>query len=138
MYSSESWPNALDLIATIAFLSAVVFLPLLGYVFMVLDIRSYVRSLRRGLVVAARSFTGIPAWARFHTPRPIAALGLMMPCTEADVKRAYRERVKQLHPDHGGDQRRFLLLQAHFEEALAIITGQQNAHGPTYPGRHAA
>ena len=37
------------------------------------------------------------------------------------MKRAYRTRVKQLHPDRGGDQRRFLQLQAHFEEALALL-----------------
>jgi hypothetical protein len=90
---------------------------------MALDVRRHLRSLRRGLILAAHSVHGIPLWARFHTPRSIAALGLSMPCSEADLKRAYRDRVKRLHPDHGGDQRRFLLLQAHFEEALSIITG---------------
>jgi hypothetical protein len=124
---SEPWPNAVDLLATIAFLSLVLFLPLLGYVFMILDIRAYLRSLQRGLILAARTVSGIPDWARFQTPRAIAALGLRMPCSEADLKRAYRERVKRLHPDHGGDQRRFLLLQSQFEEALAILAERHDA-----------
>ena len=137
MIPSESWPNTLDLVATAAFLSLVVLLPALGYVFMVLDFRAYLRSLRRGLILAAQSFHGIPAWARHQTPRSIAALGLMMPCTVGDLKRAYRGKVMQLHPDRGGDQRRFLLLQAEFEEALAILT-QRAGTDDACSGRSAA
>jgi hypothetical protein len=122
MIPSEPWPNTLDLVATVAFLSLVVLLPAVGYVFMWLDFRAYLRSLRRGLILAAHSFRGIPAWARHQTPRSVAALGLMMPCTVDDLKRAYRSKVMQLHPDRGGDQRRFMMLQAEFEEALALLT----------------
>ena len=119
----HSWPNGVDLVATGLFLTAVLLVPAAGYVFMVLDFRAYLRSLHRGLVKLGHylPFGEVPAWARQDTPRAIAALGLQMPCTEEDLKRAYRDRGKQLHPDHGGDQRRFLLLQAHFEEALAIL-----------------
>jgi hypothetical protein len=106
-------------------------LPLAGYVFMALDIRRYLRSLRRGLILAARGFRGIPLWARYQTPRSIMAFGLMLPCTEEDVLRAYRQRVKQLHPDRGGDQRRFLHLQAQFEEALAFLASHQAMGNPT-------
>jgi len=113
--------DSIDMAAISAFLAVVLLLPLAGYVFMVLDFRAYVRSLRRSLVLATQAFSGIPAWARPFTPRAIAALGLRLPCTEEDLKRAYRQRVKLLHPDHGGDERRFLLLQAQFEEALDII-----------------
>jgi hypothetical protein len=113
--SSGSWPNAIDLTATIAFLALVVLVPAAGYVFMVLDF------------LAAHAFRGIPGWAREQTPRSIAALGLSLPCTEADLKQAYRQRVKLLHPDHGGDQRRFLRLQADFEEALAYLTSRARA-----------
>ena len=49
------------------------------------------------------------------------ALGLVMPCTAEDVLAAYRRKVKQLHPDRGGDRREFLRLQAHFEEAMAFV-----------------
>ena len=136
--SSEPWPNALDLAATIAFLTIAFLLPIAGYVFMGLDVRSYLRSLRRGLVLAARSFSGFPAWARYQTPHSVMALGLMLPCTEEDVMRAYRQRVKSLHPDRGGDQRRFLLLQAQFEEALAFVTSQHAMREPSCAGRNAA
>jgi hypothetical protein len=113
--------DPIDLAATATFLALVLLVPLAGYVFMVLDFRAYLRSLKRGLVLASQAFAGIPAWARPYTPRAIAALGLRLPCTEEDLKRAYRQRVKLLHPDHGGDERRFLLLQAQFEEALVIV-----------------
>ena len=138
MIPTEPWPNALDLVATVTFLALVFFLPALGYVFMVLDFRAYLRSLRRGLILAAQSFRGIPAWACLQTPRSVAGLGLRMPCTEEELKRAYRRRVMQLHPDRGGDQRRFLLLQAHFEEALAIVTGRCDTDEPACAGRSAA
>lgn len=125
--AAESWPNGVDLVATTLFLAAVLLVPAAGYVFMVLDFRAYLRSLHRGLVKLGHylPFGEVPAWARQDTPRAIAALGLRMPCNEEDLKRAYRDRVKQLHPDHGGDQRRFLLLQAHFEEAMAILAAAQ-------------
>jgi hypothetical protein len=117
----------IDLLATAAFLAIVILLPLAGYVFMVLDYRAYLRSLQRGLILAASAFTGMPSWARQHTPRSVAALGLRMPCTQEDLKRAYRQRVKLLHPDHGGDQRRFLLLQSQFEEAMSLVTEMERA-----------
>src|SRR3990172_6348057 len=113
--SADPWPNSLDLAVTIAFLSLALLLPALGFVFMALDLRAYLPSLRRNLALVARCVSGIPDWAYRDTPRAIAALGLRMPCTEEDLKRAYRRRVQKLHPDHGGDQRRFILLQAPFE-----------------------
>jgi hypothetical protein len=119
--TSHHWPNALDLALTCAFLAVVVILPAIGYVFMVLDIRAYLRSLRRGLISLAHGVYYLPEWARRETPPSIAALGLRLPCSEEDLKRAYRTRVKRLHPDHGGDQRRFLQLQAQFEEALTLV-----------------
>jgi hypothetical protein len=123
--SGNPWPNSLDLAVTAGFLVVFFLLPALGFVFMALDLRAYWRSLRRSLAVVGRTFTGIPDWARNDTPRSIAALGLRLPCTEEDLKRAYRVQVQRLHPDHGGDQRRFLLLQSHFEEALAIVAGHR-------------
>jgi curved DNA-binding protein CbpA len=40
------------------------------------------------------------------------------------VLRSYRKKVKRLHPDRGGDQRRFLLLQADFEQSLQYVREQ--------------
>ena len=119
--------DPLDATVIAIFVAMIILLPLAGYVFMVLDFRAYLRSLRRVVIVATQSFTTLPGWARVYTPRCIAAMGLQMPCTEEELKSAYRQKVKALHPDHGGDQRRFLILQAQFEEALAIIGERERA-----------
>ena len=116
------WPDSFDATITLAFLCAVVSLATLGYVFMVLDYRSYLRSLRRALVRVVNYLPSVPEWAKVETPRCIAALGLRMPCTEPELLHAYRSRVKTLHPDRGGDKRRFLSLQQNFEEALAYLS----------------
>jgi hypothetical protein len=118
------WPDSLDATVTLAFFGAVGLLIGLGYVFMVLDFRAYLRSLRRALVKVVRYFPDIPEWARPETPLCLTALGLRMPCNEEDLKRAYRKRVKKLHPDRGGDQKKFLRLQTQFEEALNILRQQ--------------
>lgn len=115
---SRPWPDALDAATTIGLLGLALSVVALGYVFLVLDFRAYLRSLRRALVRVVQYLPDIPAWARSETPRCLAVLGLRVPCSEEDLKRAYRQKVKKLHPDRGGDQRRFLQLQAQFEEAL--------------------
>ena len=124
MTEVEPWPNAIDLAATAVFLSLVVLLPAAGYVFMVLDIRAYLRSLRRALMIVTGYRTELPEWVRKNTPRCVLALGLTMPCTAEDVLAAYRRKVKQLHPDRGGSRREFLRLQAHFEQAMAFVEGK--------------
>jgi len=138
LISPEHWPNSLDLVVTVAFLALAVIVPAIGYVFMVLDFRAYLRSLRRGLVTITHYMSGIPDWASYETPRSIAALGLRMPCTEEDLKRAYRSLVKQFHPDHGGDERRFLLLQANFEEALEILHRESCLDSPRWSAHRGA
>jgi hypothetical protein len=138
MHIVPSWPNSFDLVVTTAFLALAVALPALGYVFMVLDFRAYLRSLRRGLVRFSHYMSEIPEWARNDTPRSIAAFGLRMPCSEEDLKRAYRKLVKQLHPDHGGNERRFLLLQANFEEALEILHRDRDSTYHRWPARPSA
>ena len=136
---SNPWPNTLDAAITVAFFALIILLPALGYFFMVQDFRAYLRSLRRGLVHISHYFNTIPDWARQETPGAVAALGLRLPCTPDDLKRAYRRRVKLLHPDHGGDPRKFLLLQKQFEEALAIVAHEPSASAKHYPsGSHAA
>jgi hypothetical protein len=116
-----SWPDAIDGGLIFAYLAVAFGLAALGYVSMVLDIRAYLRSLRRALVVITNYRPDLPAWVRRDTPRCILALGLALPCTTDDVLAAYRRKVKLLHPDRGGDRREFLRLQAHFEQALALV-----------------
>lgn len=119
--STHDWPTTLDLTVSVGFFTAVVAAAVFGYVFMVVDYRAYLKSLRRHLVRVVYRTGGMPDWVRRHTPRCISALGLELPCTEDEVKQAYREKVKSLHPDLGGDQKRFLQLQTYFEEALELI-----------------
>jgi hypothetical protein len=119
--SLASWPDGVDWTVTMAYLALAFGLPLLGYACMVLDFRAYLRSLRRALVVITGYRTELPEWMRRNTPRCILALDLTMPCTEEEILVAYRRKVKQLHPDRGGDRREFLRLQAHFEQAMAFV-----------------
>lgn len=122
--SPRPWPNGIDWPVTFAYLSLIVALPAVGYFFMVLDYRAYLRSLRRALMVVTggyRHSTDLPEWVRKNSPRCILALGLTLPCTEEQVLAAYRRKVKDLHPDRGGDRRKFLRLQSHFEQALALV-----------------
>ena len=117
----KSWPDGIDAGVTLSYLALAFGLPVLGYVCMVLDFRAYLRSLRRALVVITGYRTELPEWIRKNTPRCILALGLTMPCTAEEILAAYRHKVKQLHPDRGGSRRDFLLLQAHFEQAMAFV-----------------
>ena len=124
MLSADPFDTAI----IVLFLAVIILVPLAGYVFMVLDFRAYLRSLRRVVIVATQTFTGLPGWAKVYTPRCISAMGLTMPCTEEELKHAYRQKVKELHPDHGGDERRFMILQAQFEEALKLVTEYERAN----------
>jgi hypothetical protein len=117
----QSSPDGIDWTITSTYFATAFGLAVLGYVCMVLDIRAYLRSLRRALVLISHYRVELPEWVRRDTPRCILALGLTMPCTQADVLAAYRRKVKSLHPDLGGDQREFLRLQAHFEQAMALV-----------------
>jgi len=114
------WPDSVDRAATLLFLVLAVGLPVIGYAFFALDVRNYLRSLRRQLVRLAGG-TNLPAWAAPTVPRCFESFGLRPTCTEEELKAAYRERVKQMHPDRGGERARFLKLQQHFEESLAIL-----------------
>jgi hypothetical protein len=116
-----SWPDGIDGTVTFGYLAIAFGLAALGYFCMVLDFRAYLRSLRRALVVVSNYRPELPAWVRRDTPRCILALGLTLPCTADDILAAYRRKVKKLHPDRGGDRRQFLRLQAHFEQAMALV-----------------
>lgn len=50
-------------------------------------------------------------------PEFAVTLGLLPPYTMDDVKRAYREKVKDAHPDRGGDREAFERIQRAYEEA---------------------
>jgi hypothetical protein len=119
--ATKQWPDGIDATVTACYLAVAIGVPVLGYVCIALDIRAYLRSLRRALVVVAGYRLELPEWVRKDTPRCILALGLTLPCTAEDILAAYRRKVKQLHPDRGGERSEFLRLQAHFEQAMAFI-----------------
>lgn len=118
---SPLWPTPFNAFTVALFVLASFALPALGYVYLALDIRRYLRSLRRVLICVANSAYSTPRWALPETPRCLAVFGLQMPCGEEELKRAYRKKVKRLHPDRGGDKRRFLALQSQFQEALRYV-----------------
>jgi hypothetical protein len=119
--TSQSLPDGIDWTIAVTYLALAFGLAALGYVFMVLDIRAYLRSLRRALVVITGYRLELPEWVRKDTPRCILALDLTLPCTTDDILVAYRRKVKTMHPDVGGDRREFMRLQAHFEQAMAWV-----------------
>jgi hypothetical protein len=114
------WPDGIDWAVTAAYFALIVGVAIAGYVCMALDIRAYLRSLRRALVVISHYRMELPDWIRKDRPRCIQALGLTLPCTTDEVLTAYRNKVKSVHPDRGGDCREFLRLQEHFEQAMAL------------------
>jgi hypothetical protein len=124
MSEHAHWPDGIDWTVTAVYLALAFGLAALGYLCMVLDIRAYLRSLRRALVVISGYRLELPEWVRKDTPRCILALGLTMPCTADDILAAYRRKVKRLHPDVGGDRKAFMRLQAHFEQAMALVAGK--------------
>ncbi len=117
----HSWPNSIDALVSLSLLGLVMSVITFGYVAAYLDFRRWLKSLTRTLVCVVRYFPHMPEWAMRDTPRCLAALGLRLPCSETELLIAYRERVKVLHPDHGGDKRLFLRLQQHFEQALEVV-----------------
>ena len=133
----HGWPDGIDTFALVLFAGVAFGLPLAGYWLMVLDFRRYLRSLRRALVVVARLATpATPYWAWRDEPPCLLALELRLPCTEDEVLTAYRKRVKDLHPDRGGDLRQFLQLQRHFEQALHLARSHDRVRAAS-PGRNA-
>ena len=59
-------------------------------------------------------------------PAFAVTLGLLPPYSMDDVKRAYRERVKDAHPDRGGDRDTFERIQQAFEEAGEYLKFRQD------------
>lgn len=118
---SYHWPDGVDGLLTAGYLALICGIFVAGYGCMVLDIRAYLRSLRRALVVVTQYKLELPDWVRRGTPRCLQALDLRFPCTADDVLNAYRQKVKILHPDRGGNRREFLQLQRHFEQAMELV-----------------
>ena len=122
-----TWPDDIDRAVTIGYVALIIGLPLLGYFFMYLDFRRYLRSLRRALMVVTQVAAVTPNWALRQQPACLKALGLKLPCREEEVIAAYRKLAKRMHPDRGGDLQEFLRLQKHFEQALRVVRQESSA-----------
>lgn len=69
------------------------------------------------------------------TIRCLEKLNLTWPCTEAEVKGAYRKFVKTAHPDGGGSHEKFLALQETYVQALQFC--RRHADGANSPKQEA-
>lgn len=99
-----------------------VLLPFAGYWFMYVDFRAYLRALQRALVVISQAPQYVvPEWAKHQDPPYFRALGVRASASEEEIKHAYRRLAEQMHPDRGGDRKRFLALREHLDHALAHI-----------------
>ncbi len=119
-------PDPIDSFAMLVFLVLAIGMPLLGWFFMVADYRAHLRSFRRAIAVVKSYYRTTPTWihqAEWIGERPecLQSLDLTMPCNREEVLAAYRQKVKEVHPDRGGDRRQFDRLQKHLEEALALV-----------------
>jgi hypothetical protein len=58
----------------------------------------------------------VPGWA--------AALDVSYPCSETQIRRAFRRRAFETHPDRGGSHEAFLAVRRAHDEALAALARQ--------------
>ncbi len=118
LFAEHVFPDAIDLTIA-AFVGIIVIgLPVAGYVFMCVDYMAWLRALRGALVLVVEVIPGVPNWAHKKTPRCLRLLGLEMPCSESDVKRAYHQLAELHHPARGGCPRRFSQLRETYQTAI--------------------
>lgn len=60
-------------------------------------------------------------------PLCFEALGLESDATEADVKKAYKAKAKELHPDAGGNEADFIRLKKSYDQALHLAKSRAAA-----------
>ena len=126
MLSTSTWPDSVDMTAMLIVGAFMFLAPLLGYVFFVMDLRKAWRRLKGAMVVVGHTVRDLPVWTRKESPRCLEVFGLVFPCTTEDLLKAYRDQVKTIHPDRGGNKTEFHLLQRHFEQALTLLQAEDS------------
>ena len=119
--AGRAWPDGIDLSILIALGITVIAALIFGLGYWFVDFRAWLRACGRKLVLVRDYLPQIPLWARHKTPRSLRVFGLKLPCNEQDLLQAYRQMVKGIHPDHGGDLEVFMKLQTDFEEARIFL-----------------
>lgn len=134
LLGARTWPDAFDLLVVVYCLALLIGGPMVGYYFLACDIRKHLRRFRHAMVLVSNYVQELPEWvgkrrwSGGYVLPCLAALGLSIPFTEEELLEAYRERVKEAHPDRGGDPQAFLLLQRHFEEARSLLGMEANVN----------
>ena len=126
LFGAETF-DAVELSTIALYVGGIILLPLIGYWLTIVDIRAYMRAIKGVLVKVRSRFHDdegneiVPEWVLRDTPPCITALGLSWPCTEVQIKDAYRKLAEKNHPDLGGNRQKFLALQSHFEQAVRLV-----------------
>lgn len=64
----------------------------------------------------------LPSFSQVFGVECLATLGLSLPVTRAEVRRAYKRLAKTAHPDLGGDHQAFIKLKEAHDSALRFAT----------------
>lgn len=67
-----------------------------------------------------RRMSGVNGGSASRQPNCFTALGLSPGRTKKDIKKAFRRKSRELHPDSGGDHESFIALRAAYENALSL------------------
>ncbi|MEM9660495.1 MAG: hypothetical protein AAF961_19190 [Planctomycetota bacterium] len=131
--------DAIDLAAAAIVAAVLIGAPLVGWLILVVDVRRWLRALRARTLVVVNYLSPRRNPYREAQDRPpcLEVFGLSLPCTERELLAAYRRRVKDLHPDRGGEMQEFLQLQKQFEQSLNLVRqrAEQMAREATATGR---
>jgi len=92
--------------------------------------KAWCKTQRRYYYVLPKEY--VPAAQLSHaekeTPPCFLTLGVEPPCTLHEIQEAFRQKVKTVHPDHGGNSEDFISLFKCYEEAKAFLLFQSTSH----------
>ncbi len=57
-------------------------------------------------------------------PSGLAILGLKPPASPEAIRGRFRELAQLIHPDHGGDEKLFIVVKAAYDEAMQAAGGR--------------
>lgn len=98
----------------------------------VLSLEDLARMVERGIYDLSTWVAGMKMLPEPEKVEPcFLALGFdAAPTSIAQVKEKYRRLAKVIHPDAGGDEKSFRMLQENYEKCLALMEGANDADIP--------